>query len=219
VNRDCSILRRDEAVLQCTPITEVLTRTEQTDRTYQPGSAPQSEYIGGESVMPNRDVCAANAGTEAGFQTSINDNVALQDKGLISHSGAVRRQAGSSRAVASLDSGCRVADAGRRSRSAGLVRRPTEIVFSGDLDIAEAMKPAPPPGRLHTECVGDVTCIDTANTAISALGVSGVGNQNTIRTQLFREHESAPMRTTQDSTMFMPILAQSSRISATAVFT
>jgi len=55
--------------------------------------------------MPNRDVCAANAGAEAGFQTSMNDNVALQDKGLISHSGAVRRQAGSSRAVASLDSG------------------------------------------------------------------------------------------------------------------
>jgi len=37
VNRDCSILRRDEAVLECTPITEVLTRTEQTDITYLPG--------------------------------------------------------------------------------------------------------------------------------------------------------------------------------------
>jgi len=103
-----------------------------------------------------------------------------------------------------------------------------EVVFSGDLDIAEAMQPAPPPGRLHTECVGDVICVDTANTAISALGVSGVVNQNTIRTQLFPEREVAPMRTTQDSSMFMPIRAQSSafssttsgtsRISATAVF-
>ena len=146
-------------MLECTPITEVLTRTEQTDKTYQPSSASQSEYIGGESVMPNRDVCAANAGAEAGFQTSINDNVALQDKGLISHSGSVSCPflRSTSRAVTSLDSECRVADAGRRSRSAGLVRRPTEVVFSGDLDTAEAMQPAPPPGRLRTECVGDVT--------------------------------------------------------------
>ena len=140
----------------------------------------------------------------------MNDNVALQDKGLISHSGTVRRQAGSSRAVASLDSGCRVADAARRSRSAGLVSRPTEVVFSGDLDTAEAMQPAPPPGRLHTECVGDVTCVDTPNTAISALGISGVANQNTIRTQLFREHESEPLRAIQDSSRFIMIPAQSS---------
>ena len=36
MNRDCSILRRDEAVVEYTPITEVLTRTEQTDSTYLP---------------------------------------------------------------------------------------------------------------------------------------------------------------------------------------
>ena len=56
MNRDCSILRCDEAVLQCTPITEVLTRTEQTDSTYLPSIVSQSEHIGDISMMLDRHV-------------------------------------------------------------------------------------------------------------------------------------------------------------------
>ena len=137
---------------ECTPITEVLTRTEQTYKTYQPSIASQSEYIGGISVMPNRNVCADNTGAETGFQTSINNNVALQDKGLLSHSDVLRSPTESSQAITPLVPRYHVADAGHRSRSAGLVSRPTEVVCS-DPDTAETMQPAQPPERSHDECV------------------------------------------------------------------
>ena len=217
---------------ECTPITEVLTRTEQTYKTYQPSIASQSEYIGGISVMPNRNVCADNTGAETGFQTSINNNVALQDKGLLSHSDVVRGPTESSQAITPLVPRYHVADAGHRSRSAGLVSRPTEVVYS-DPDTAETMQPAQPPERSHDECVCYAHCVDMATSAISVLptksglGVSGVGNQNTIRpqkefsvqgskdssqirTQLFPKHKVAPIRTTQDSSMFRPVLPESS---------
>ena len=45
VKRDCSILRRDEAVLERTPTTEVLTRTEQTHETYLPIVSCHSQSI------------------------------------------------------------------------------------------------------------------------------------------------------------------------------
>ena len=68
--------------------------------------------------------------------------------------------------------------------------------------------------------VSNAKRVDTTATAISVLptksglGVSGVGNQNTIRpqirTQLFRGHESKQLCTTQDSSRFTPILPESS---------
>jgi len=88
--------------------------------------------------MPNRDVCADNTGAETGFQTFINNSVALQDKELLSHSGVVRGPTQSSQAITPLVPRYQVADAGHRSRSAGLVIRPTEVVFS-DLHTAETI--------------------------------------------------------------------------------
>jgi len=44
MNGDSSILRRVEPMPERMPITDVLTRTEQTHKTYQPSIASQSEY-------------------------------------------------------------------------------------------------------------------------------------------------------------------------------
>ena len=170
--------------------------------------------------MPNRDVCADNTGAETGFQTFINNSVALQDKELLSHSGVVRGSTESSQAITPLLPRYQDADAGHRSRSAGLVSRHTEVVFS-DLDTAETMQPTQPPERSHEECVGHTNRVDIATTkpsvllTKSGLGMSGVGNRNTIRPQigrqLFRGYEAEQFRTTQDSSMFRPISPDSSR--------